>query len=137
MLLALDVDDEKAVLLENEVKILGSYAHAVEISNGVPPPAYEEVQPQSQVIPPPLQTPPSSTLISLYSEPIRVEYEESERIHRAGCGNLIWNYYACCGYMRANLFDSDFFNSRMTWTIIGCFCFFLPIFALILIYFYI
>ena len=135
--LAPDIYDEKAILLANDVNILGSYAHAVEISNGMPPPAYEEVHPRSQVIPPRPSTPPSTTLISIYSEPIRVEYEEGERIHRAGCGNLIWNYYACCGYMKDTLFASDVFNYRMTWTIIGCFCCLLPVITLLLIYFYI
>ena len=123
------------MLLEHEVKVLGSYAHAVEISNGIPPPAYEQVQPLSQLIPPPPPTPPSTSLISLYSEPIRVEYEENERIRQAGCGNLIWNYYACCGYMKENLFDSDVF--RMTWTIFACCCCLLPIISLLLIFFYI
>lgn len=84
-------------LLQNEVKFLGTYANAVEVPNGVsePPPAYEQIQ--SMIVPLPL-SPPSPTLISVYSLPIRVEYEENDQIQIAGCKDILCNYYVFCRY---------------------------------------
>ena len=98
------------------------------------PPAYEEVNPATEFIPPP-HSPPSTTLISVYSEPIRIEYEENERIHQAGCGKLLWNYYACCGYVKEDLIENfNDTNFSMCWTLIGCFCCIIPFITLLIIF---
>lgn len=126
--------DEKTALLNEEVKFFGSYAGAVNVETGMEPPAYEKIQPATEIVSRPV-SPPSTTLISVYSEPIRVEYEENERIHRAGCGNLLWNYFACYGYINEYLIErfSDT-NSRLCWTILGCFCCIIPLLVLLIIY---
>ena len=93
------------------------------------PPAYEEINSETVLLP------PSTTLISVYSEPIRIEYEENERIHQAGCGKLLWNYYACCGYVKEDLFETiNDTNFRIYWTLIGCFCCILPFMILLIIF---
>lgn len=131
-----DLDDERASLLKNDIEFMGSYSHAVEISNGMDPPAYEAVHPQTILLPRP-PSPPSTTLISIYSEPIRIEYEENERLQQqAGCGKFLWNYYACCGYIKDSINEIlNDTNSRMFWTIVGCFCCVLPLIALLIIFY--
>lgn len=116
---------------------MGTYSHAVEIPNGMDPPSYDAVHPQTVFIPRP-PSPPSTTLISLYSEPIRIEYEENERLqHQAGCGKLLWNYCACCGYFKDLLFEgmTNDTNSSMVWTIFGCLCCIIPLLALLLLFY--
>lgn len=126
--------DEKEPLLNEEVMYLGSYANAIKVENGMKPPAYEAVQPATETIAPPL-SPPSTTLLSIYSEPIQVEYEESERILQAGCSTVLWNYFACCGYIKADIFEKFHdTNSRMVWTMIGCFCCIIPLLTLLIIF---
>ena len=119
--LASDLDGEKEPLLD----VIGSYAHAVEISTGMEPPAYDSIHPQTIHISRP-PSPPSATLISVYSEPIRIEYEESERFQgHLGYGRFLWTYYACCGYFNEE--GMSFNDCRMFWTIMACFCCVLPI----------
>jgi hypothetical protein len=122
------------MLLTEEVMYLGSYADAVEIENGMKPPAYEEVQPATECISQPMG-PPSTALISVFSEPIRIEYEENERIQQAGCSKLIWNYYACFGYVKEDIIEKfNDTNFSMCWTLIGCFCCLIPLTILLIIF---
>lgn len=132
--LEVEIDEKSTLLPTEEVIFLGSYAGAVEIENGMKPPAYDEVKPTTEFIPQQL-SPPSTTLISVYSEPIRIEYEENERINQAGCSKLLWNYYACFGYLKEDLIEKFYdTNFSMCWILIGCFCCLIPLITLLIIY---